>query len=157
MCSGERCNNRTIEIWISLWPGAGYNVQHWIDNTIPGKTIFVLRRDQPWHGPVVVFSSVDECLPFEAMSGCVWVQLSQPTYVLSLQPGVADDLDPSWSWPPVMAPPARMGSNTELPLGRESYWGYPMTLRWRHNGKDCVSNHQPHHCLLSRLFGHRSK
>ena len=31
------------------------------------------------------------------------------------------------------------------------------TLQWRHNGLDGVSNHQPHHCLLSRLFGHRSK
>ena len=31
------------------------------------------------------------------------------------------------------------------------------SLRWRHNGHDGVSNHQPHHCLLNRLFGCRSK
>ena len=31
------------------------------------------------------------------------------------------------------------------------------TLQWRHNGHDSVSNHQPHHCLLNRLFGRRSK
>ena len=31
------------------------------------------------------------------------------------------------------------------------------TLRWRHNGRDCFSNHQPHDCLLNRLFRHRSK
>ena len=31
------------------------------------------------------------------------------------------------------------------------------TLRWRHNGHDSVSNHQPHDCLLSRLFRRRSK
>ena len=30
-------------------------------------------------------------------------------------------------------------------------------LRWRHNGHDGVSNHQPHHCLLNHLFGCRSK
>ena len=30
-------------------------------------------------------------------------------------------------------------------------------LRWRHNGCDSVSNHQPHHCLLNRLFRRRSK
>ena len=31
-------------------------------------------------------------------------------------------------------------------------------LRWRHNGWcDSVSNHQPHDCLLSRLFRRRSK
>ena len=27
----------------------------------------------------------------------------------------------------------------------------------RHNGRDSVSNHQPHHCLLNRLFRRRSK
>ena len=31
------------------------------------------------------------------------------------------------------------------------------TLRWRHNGCDCVWNHQPHDCLLNRLFRRRSK
>ena len=31
------------------------------------------------------------------------------------------------------------------------------TLHWRHNDHDSVTNHQPHHCLLSRLFGCRSK
>ena len=31
------------------------------------------------------------------------------------------------------------------------------TLRWRHNERDCVSNHQPHDCLISRLFRRRSK
>ena len=30
-------------------------------------------------------------------------------------------------------------------------------LRWRHNGRDGVSNHQTHDCLLNRLFGRRSK
>ena len=31
------------------------------------------------------------------------------------------------------------------------------SLRWRHNGCDSVSNHQPHHCLLNRLFRRRTK
>ena len=31
------------------------------------------------------------------------------------------------------------------------------SLGLRHNGRDRVSNHQPHHCLLNRLFRHRSK
>ena len=30
-------------------------------------------------------------------------------------------------------------------------------LRWRHNGHNCVSNHQHRHCLLNRLFERRSK
>ena len=31
------------------------------------------------------------------------------------------------------------------------------TLLWRHNGRDSISNDQPHHCLLNRLFKRRSK
>ena len=27
-----------------------------------------------------------------------------------------------------------------------------VTLQWRHNERDGVSNHQPHDCLLKRLF-----
>ena len=30
-------------------------------------------------------------------------------------------------------------------------------LQWRHNGRDSISNHQPHDCLLNRLFRHRSR
>ena len=37
-------------------------------------------------------------------------------------------------------------------------WTYiTVSLRWRHNGSNGVSNHQPHDCLLSRLFRRRSK
>ena len=32
-----------------------------------------------------------------------------------------------------------------------------LTLQWRHNEHDGVSNHQPHDCLLNCLFGRRSK
>ena len=45
------------------------------------------------------------------------------------------------------------------------YWQYflvsmhwhQIPLRWRHNGHECVSNHQPRHCLPNRLFERRSK
>ena len=30
-------------------------------------------------------------------------------------------------------------------------------LQWCHNGRDGISNHQRHNCLLNRLFGGRSK
>ena len=33
-------------------------------------------------------------------------------------------------------------------------FGYP--LQWRHNGRDRVSNHEPHDCLLNSLFRCRS-
>ena len=32
-----------------------------------------------------------------------------------------------------------------------------MSLRWRHDGRDGVSNHQPHDCLHNRVFRRRSK
>ena len=32
-----------------------------------------------------------------------------------------------------------------------------VSLQWRHNGHDSVSNHQPHDCLLNRLYRRRSK
>ena len=31
------------------------------------------------------------------------------------------------------------------------------SLQWRHNGRDSVSNHQPHDCFPNRLFRRRSK
>ena len=33
----------------------------------------------------------------------------------------------------------------------------PCSLRWRRNGRDGVSNHQPCDCLLKRLFRRRSR
>ena len=36
-------------------------------------------------------------------------------------------------------------------------WYFRWSLQWRHNGSDNVSNHQPHDCLLNRLFRRRSK
>ena len=32
-----------------------------------------------------------------------------------------------------------------------------LTWQWRHNGRDGVSNHQPHDCLLNRSFKRRPK
>ena len=36
------------------------------------------------------------------------------------------------------------------------YWQL-LSLQWRHNDHDGVTNHQPHGCLLNRLFRRRSK
>ena len=35
---------------------------------------------------------------------------------------------------------------------RKMDWIIMQALRWRHNGRDGISNHQPHDCLLNRLF-----
>ena len=47
--------------------------------------------------------------------------------------------------------------NTLINETNSSFTLKPHALRWRHNGRDGVSNHQPHDCLLNNLFGHRSK
>ena len=43
--------------------------------------------------------------------------------------------------------------NGHMMFWRRASW----TLPWRHNDHDGVSNHQPHGCLLNRLFRRRSK
>ena len=43
------------------------------------------------------------------------------------------------------------------PYGCINSWCEILTLQWRHNGCDGISNQQPHHCLLNRLFRRRSK
>ena len=47
----------------------------------------------------------------------------------------------------------------QIPFSSSShkFIGSLFTLRWRHNGRDVVSNHQPRDCLLNRLFRRRSK
>ena len=37
------------------------------------------------------------------------------------------------------------------------YFQRKLSLHWRHDGGDCVSNHRPRDCLLNRLFRRRSK
>ena len=52
-----------------------------------------------------------------------------------------------------------MPSHKALAVGNliPSAWSPLMTLQWRHNGRDSVSNHQPHDCLLNLLYRRRSK
>ena len=41
--------------------------------------------------------------------------------------------------------------------GNMNWYLSTTTLQWRHAGRDGVSNNQPHHFLLNRLFRRRSK
>ena len=52
-----------------------------------------------------------------------------------------------------------MVSTLATAVGSERCFWSPVvskSLQWRHIGRDGVSNHQPHHCLLNRLFRRRS-
>ena len=46
------------------------------------------------------------------------------------------------------AVPKRSSGWTSPPIATEGNYDFP--LRWRHNGLESVSNHQPHDCLLNR-------
>ena len=43
-----------------------------------------------------------------------------------------------------------------MPVIKNVQW-FRLALQWRHNERDGVSNHQPHDCLLNRLFRCSSK
>ena len=48
-------------------------------------------------------------------------------------------------------------ADSMAPIDLTGYLQPQFALRWRQNGRDSVSNHQPHDCLLNRLFRRRSK
>ena len=54
-----------------------------------------------------------------------------------------------------------LGEHLDEPVGIIIDWcivlNLVFALRWRHIGRDGVSNHQPNDCLLNRLFRSRSK
>ena len=52
-----------------------------------------------------------------------------------------------------IAGPLWAESTVEMPIKSS----HAMILQWRHNEHDSVSNHQPHDCLINRLFRRRSK
>ena len=46
--------------------------------------------------------------------------------------------------------------HTKTMRWQDKCWSF-YTLDWHHNERDVISNHQPHDCLLNRLFRHKSK
>ena len=60
-------------------------------------------------------------------------------------------IDLVWHWRDCYAF-FRIGTGGLRPLSTSR-----LSLRWRHNGRDSVSNHQPYDCLLNRLFRRRWK
>ena len=66
--------------------------------------------------------------------------------------GFGTNLSP-WCWK------YRFGAANESPTYKtfELLNSSTLALQWRHNGRDSVSNHQPHDCLLNCLFRRRWK
>ena len=57
-----------------------------------------------------------------------------------------------YNWSNVSKVTLKMGKNGAVTNNKTR-----IALLWCHNGRDGVSNHQPHQCLLNRLFRRRSK
>ena len=85
------------------------------------------------------------------------------SYIIKLHNTMTED----FSWP--FGPKAPITASHSI-RPRMPYTGYlamfhicrycpkrHKTLLWRHNGRDGVSNHQPHDCLLNRSFRRWSK
>ena len=70
---------------------------------------------------------------------------------------------PAWvtrtlQWIPRNVYVKRKGIYMVIDFNYSKPWVYHFhTLQWCHNGRDSVSNHQPHDCFLNRLFRNRSK
>ena len=71
--------------------------------------------------------------------------------------------NPQYRWDVISCPCtwylllAHKSSYEHMPLFPKWIGLIGYSLHWRHNDHDGVSNHQPHGCLLNRLFGRRSK
>ena len=103
------------------------------------KTTAILSRPQFWPNLIVTI------LLNSNSAQCWWVTKAKLRLTLN---------EVEWSYP------VKNILSTVCPiitkLGPQMPEG-TCSLQWRQNGHDCVSNHQPHDCLLNRLFGRRSK
>ena len=101
--------------------------------------------------------------------GCVWsfdfkseLQISQPNKILaSFAHALLRHTRVSISSTTCLLSTEKMGpfeNCSTLDKVRDLHrTGDKPSLHWRHNDHDGVSNHQPHDCLLNRLFRRRSK
>ena len=63
----------------------------------------------------------------------------------------------TYPWYTINAPAAFAWCTINVPMAFTWCTNHFIPLHWRHNDHGEVSNHQPHGCLLNRLFRRRSK
>ena len=88
-----------------------------------------------------------------------WPWIAKVKVRLISRMGGPIDAERKWCEWSLMSTTVTFGQNVlEGHLVRWTWWwrGW-MSLQWRHIGRYSVSNHQPHGCLLNRLFRRRSK
>ena len=105
-----------------------------------------------------IFSLADQCSILWRGRIGVWVFVLN--HVSWKHMGVYSELLPLMPWclntrPSDSTVPTKYSSFE--PVFIQKYYSYIVTLHWHHNDHNNVSNHQPHGCLLNRLFRRRSK
>ena len=96
--------------------------------------------------PCVRSNWVHNCNPFGSHAVWLWADCSRPN-------GTGHDC--TWCALTMLRRPLQ---KMDWPVVRGCDVSFSScSLQWRHNDYDSVSNHQPHGCLLNRLFGRRSK
>ena len=108
-------------------------------------------RNPTWH----VTQWMSAWKRFSPEAKCIYQLWSKTIAYLSnsCQLNVSDDFQILWPWHIMMhvaCPPATAGRH--YAIAQCCIYQQRISLRWRHNGRDSVSNHQPHDCLLNRLF-----
>ena len=82
--------------------------------------------------------------------------LIHPSIHPSIQPSTCTGLNKNLKWT-TLPSDERIFSHLTPLLELDHPWRFTyLSLQWRHNERDSVSNHQHHDCLLNRLFSHRS-
>ena len=94
---------------------------------------------------------------FETLSRSLWRHCNHlPGHIPCQQEGCAETLN-SFRWYTYVGYSTHCGGLVEHYILMALIYNLMFSLQWRHNGRDSVTNHQPHDCLLNRLFTHRSK
>ena len=83
------------------------------------------------------------------------IELTEGSWFLRLRPPTIRSLH-LWAgyWHPGIMATGIKGTRVSKSSGGHRWL---ITLEWRYNGRDGVSNHQSHDCLFSRFFRRRSK
>ena len=142
---GQRCRYNSLRISvIGLKCGGGDAQNHETDDY------------SKWLCPVNFCVSTEFYIFHERLTPGIWLILrSVRKSHHSLKFG--DMMSVPWSGSLFKMATISQCSNFLISAGRGCCRSLNISLQWHHNGDDGVSNHQPHYCLLNRLFRRRTK
>ena len=141
LCTGHKGQWRGALMFYLIWA----LINTYVNNREAGD----LRRYRAHYDVTVMGTSWDRSPSSEFPVTCSIVKIHAQWYN-DLCAGITNTV---LVWGPTVLPQL---SGTQL-IGAQLSCRKLSTLQYRHNGRDSVSNHQPHDCSLNRLFSRRSK